>query len=50
MDLFTRLATVQPVFAQAVQQAHGALEANPYNGTAFGSMVVAEVDPLSAGW
>ena len=50
MDLFTRLATVQPVFAQAAQQAHAALEANPYTGTAFGSMVVAEVDPLFAGW
>jgi hypothetical protein len=50
VDLFTRLATVQPLFARAAQQAHAALEANPYNGTAFGSMVATRVDQLFASW
>lgn len=48
VDVFTRLATVQPSFALMAQQANAALQANPWNGTAFGNMVAAQVDQLFA--
>jgi hypothetical protein len=50
VDLFTRLATVQSAFALEAQQAHAALQANPLNGTAFGSMVATRVDQMFASW
>jgi hypothetical protein len=46
VDVFTRLATVQSSFALEAQQANAALQANPWNGTALGSMVAAQVDQL----
>jgi hypothetical protein len=48
VDLFTRLAALQPIFARAAQQAHAALEANLYHGTALGNLVVERVDELFA--
>jgi hypothetical protein len=50
VDLFTRLATVQRSFALEAQQAHAALQANPWNGTALGSMIAASLDQQFASW
>jgi hypothetical protein len=50
VDLFTSLATVQASFMLEAQQAHAAQQANPWHGTALGSMVEARVDQLFASW